>query len=177
VFTSTAIAVGRSPDGNARASARATVRVLRPHLSISVQPDPVSGSPGDTVTYTYVVRNVGDTVLTGVATTDDRLGAVGTASQLAPGHSVTFHVDRTLSATAVWVTNTATATASDPSGRTVRATDAASVTIVADASKPSRGPGNDGTAFTGTDAGDATLLGLVLAIVGLALLRAARTRA
>ena len=107
---------------------------------------------------------------------DDRLGPVGAVSQLAPGHRATFHADRVLSATDVWVTNTATVTGADPSGRAVRASDTAAVTIVASATRPSQ-PGSDGTAFTGTDAGDLGLIGLVLAIIGLAFLRAARKRA
>jgi uncharacterized repeat protein (TIGR01451 family) len=176
LFTTTATAVGHSPGGNAKAHTHATVRVLRPRLSIVVTPDPVSGTPGDTVTYRYVVRNVGTDVLTDIAVVDDRLGSVGTVPQLAPGHTATFHIDRVLSATAVWVTNTATATGADPSGRAVRASDAASVTIVANAAQPSQ-PGSNGTAFTGTDAGDLGLIGIVLAIIGLAFLRAARKRA
>jgi len=176
LFTTTGTAVGHSPDGNARANAHATVRVLRPHLSIVVTPDPASGTPGDTVTYRYVVRNVGDAVLTDITVTDDRLGSIGSVPQLAPGHAVTFHADRVLSATDVWVTNTATASGDDPSGRSVRATGAASVSIVADAGQGSGSDPNDGTAFTGTDAGDLALIGLDLAVIGLALLRAARRR-
>jgi hypothetical protein len=84
---------------------------------------------------------------------------------------------RTLSATHVWVTNTGTATAQDPSGHGVTASDQASVTIVAPATHPGGSSGNgDGTAFTG---GDATLPGaaaVLLAIAGAAALLAAARR-
>jgi archaellum component FlaG (FlaF/FlaG flagellin family) len=176
-FATTATVRATSAGGSAHASARSATRVLRPKLTISVSPDPASGSPGDSVTYTYLVRNTGDATLTNLTVTDDQLGAVGTVPQLAPGHSITLTMTRTLSAKHVWVTNTGTVTGSDPSGDHVTASDQASVTIVAPASDPGGSGGNgDGTAFTG---GDATLPGLaavLLAIVGAGSLVAASRR-
>jgi uncharacterized repeat protein (TIGR01451 family) len=177
-FATTATVLAKSADASVRASARSATRVLRPKLTISVIPDPASGSPGDSVTYRYLVRNTGDVTLTNLTVTDDQLGAVGTVPQLAPGHSITLTMTRTLSAKHVWVTNTGTATAQDPSGHHVTASDQASVTIVAPATVPGGSGGNgDGTAFTG---GDATLPGVaavLLALVGAgSLLAAARRR-
>ena len=176
-FSTTATVHVSSAAGSARASARAATRVLKPTLSISVTPNPISGAVGDSVTYRYVVRNTGNSTLTNVTVTDDHLGAVGSVAQLAPGHSVSFSMPRTLSAAQVWVTNTAIAIGHDPSGHRVTATDHASVTIVAPAAHNGGSSGGDGTAFTG---GDATLPGLaavVLAAVGVAsLLLAARRR-
>jgi hypothetical protein len=164
--------------GFAHARARTATRVLNPELSVSVVPNPVSGSPGDALTYRYVVRNVGNATLTDVAVMDDRLGSVGSVQQLAPGHSAGFTLQRTLTATHVWVTNTATATGADPSGHTVKASAHASVTIVASAAHNGGTNGNgDGTAFTGRDATLPSIAALVLAIVGAtSLMLAARRR-
>jgi len=177
-FSTTATVNAASASGSAQASARATTKVLKPTLSISVTPNSVSGVVGETVDYRYVVRNTGNTTLTHVTVTDDHLGAVGSLAQLAPGHTATFSMPRTLSASQVWVTNTATVTGRDSSGHRVTASDHASVTIVARAAHNGGSSGSgDGTAFTG---GDATLPGLAamaLAVVGVAsLLLAARRR-
>jgi uncharacterized repeat protein (TIGR01451 family) len=177
-FATTATVRAASSGGSAHASARSATRVLRPKLTISVVPDPSSGSPGDAVTYRYVVRNTGDTTLTDLTVTDDRLGAVGTVSQLAPGHGVSLSMTRALSATHVWVTNTGTVTGHDPSGHPVSASDQASVTIVAPATHPGGSSGSgDGTAFTGGDARLPGIAAVVLAMVGAgSLLAAARRR-
>ena len=107
------------------------MRVLDPGIAISVEPTPVSGTPGDTITYTYVVSNTGDAALSDISVDDDRLGHIGDIPQLQPGHDATLHATRTLSATQVWVINTATARGTDASGASVSASDEASVTIVA----------------------------------------------
>lgn len=178
-FSTMATVHASSAAGSAHASARAATRVLKPKLSITVTPNPVSGVVGASVTYRYVVRNTGNSTLTNVIVTDDHLGAIGSVARLAPGHSVSFSMPRILSATQVWVTNTATATGRDPSGHRVTASDHANLTIVAPAAHNGGSSGNgDGTAFTG---GDATLPGVaavvVLAVVGVAsLLLAARRR-
>jgi hypothetical protein len=85
---------------------------------------------------------------------------------------------RTLSASQVWVTNTATVTGRDPSGHRVTASDHASVTIVAPAALNGGSSGSgDGTAFTGGDATVPGLAALVLAALGVAsLVLAARRR-
>jgi len=176
-FATTATVLAKSAGGSVHASARSATRVLRPKLTISVVPDPASGSPGDSVTYRYLVRNTGDATLRNLTVTDDRLGAVGTVPQLAPGHSITLTMTRTLSAKHVWVTNTGTATAHDPSGHRVTASDQASVTIVAPATHPGGASGNgDGTAFTGGDASLPGAAAVLLAIVGAAALFAATRR-
>jgi hypothetical protein len=177
-FATAARVAAASAHGSAHASARSATRVLRPSLTISVRPEPVSGTPGDTVTYRFVVHNDGDATLTNLVVVDDQLGHVGTADSLAPGHSVTFSVDRVLSARHVWVTDTATATAKDPSGHPVSARASASVTIVAPTGGGTGGTsGGDGTAFTGSDATVPGLASILLAAAGIAsLLVAARRR-
>jgi len=164
-------------DTDQKVSARdsASVRVLDPGIAISIKPSPVSGTPGDTITYTYVVSNTGDASLSDIAVDDDRLGHIGDIAQLQPGHHATLHATRTLSATDVWVINTATARGTDAGGRSVAASDEASVTIVAVGSGDQGGHG--GTAFTGLDATPAAALAIALGLVGAWLLAAARRRA
>ena len=175
-LTGTATVVAYS-DTEEKVSARdsATVRVLDPGIAISVEPTPVSGTPGDTITYTYVVSNTGDAALSDISVDDDRLGHIGDIAQLQPGHDATLHATRTLSATQVWVINTATAEGTDAGGRSVSASDEASVTIVA-AGDGGQG-GHGGTAFTGLDATPAAAIAISLGLVGAVLLVAGRRRA
>jgi len=163
-------------DSEQQVSARdgASVRILGPGISVALRADPVSGSPGDTITYSYIVTNTGDALLTDISVTDDRLGRIGDIPQLQPGHSASLQADRVLSATAVWVTNTATARGTDLGGRVVTDTDEASITIVA-GNAPGAG-GGDGTAFTGLDATSAGITAMVLALAGVCLLVGAARR-
>lgn len=172
-LTGTATVLALS-DTEQKVSARdaATVRVLDPGLSINVSPDPISGAPGDAITYTYLVRNTGDAALSDLSVNDDRLGHIGDIAQLQPGHEATLHATRTLSATGVWVVNTATATGTDAGGASVSATDDASIAIVS-----AGGGRGDGTAFTGLDATPAAMLAAALGALGAGLLVAAKRRA
>ena len=45
---------------------------------------------GQTVTFTYVVTNTGDTTLFGVDVVDDQLGPIGTIDELEPGEWATL---------------------------------------------------------------------------------------
>lgn len=157
------------------ASDAATVRILDPGISITVTPDPVSGTPGDTITYTYVVSNTGDAALTDISVNDDRLGHIGDVAHMQPGHAVTLRATRVLNASDVWVTNTATARGTDVAGHVVSGTDVAAVTIVAAGS--GSGSGGDGTAFTGLDATPAAVVAALLGLLGAGFLIAARRRA
>jgi hypothetical protein len=94
---------------------------------------------------------------------------------LQPGHDATLQATRTLSATQVWVINTATAEGTDASGGSVSASDEASVTIVA-AGDGGQG-GHGGTAFTGLDATPAAAIAISLGLMGAGLLLAGRRRA
>jgi uncharacterized repeat protein (TIGR01451 family) len=179
-FTTTARAVGHATTGTAHASARAALRVIHPRLTLVVTAAPVSGTPGDTIVYRYVVHNVGDVTLTDVAITDDRLGAIGTIATLAAGRTATLHATRVLSDVGVWVTNVASARASDPTGASVEASDDASISLVA-ASQGSGGDPDggtsDGTAFTGTDVTRPVAAMVGLALVGALLLGLVRRSA
>jgi hypothetical protein len=76
----------------------------------------------------------------------------------------------------VWVTDTATATARDPSGHPVTAHGQTSVTIVAPNGGAGGTGGGDGTAFTGSDATVPGLASILLAVAGIASLLVAGRR-
>jgi hypothetical protein len=177
LFSTTATVTGHSPDGTARGFARASVRVAHPRVAISVTASPVSGSPGDVITYTYVVRNRGDVALSDLIVSDDRLGKIGVIAQLSPGHAATLRATRELSATDVWVVNTATVVGIEPSGRSVTAAANAAISLVAATSDGTTGTGSGGTAFTGSPARTPAALGLFLGLLGLALVVGSRRRA
>ncbi|MBM6401831.1 DUF7507 domain-containing protein [Phycicoccus sonneratiae] len=89
---------------------------------------------GDTVTYTFAVRNTGSTTLTGVTVDDPRIGVTGLAcgASIAPGDAASCSVTYTLTQADVdagRIDNTATASATTPAGGTVDDDDTASVTI------------------------------------------------
>ncbi|WP_188266183.1 MULTISPECIES: InlB B-repeat-containing protein [unclassified Streptomyces] len=145
-LTNRAQATATDPDGQEVASNQATA-------TITVQPQRITGltlikhvassgpfEVGDTVAYTYLVVNTGNTTLHGVTVTDDKIAdvACGTTT-LAPGTGTTCRGSHTLTTTNVTpcqtamarggegygdgqqplrceVTNTARATATDPQG-------------------------------------------------------------
>jgi uncharacterized repeat protein (TIGR01451 family) len=109
-----------------------TVDIIHPSISIVKTANPISGAPGDTVTYTYVVKNTGDTTLFNITVVDDKIvpSTIGTIAQLAPGQSVTLTKTTTLPGTAGALTNVGTASGTDVLGKTVSAHDNATVTVV-----------------------------------------------
>jgi ethanolamine utilization microcompartment shell protein EutS len=124
------------------ASDDASILVICPAIDIVKTVNPVSGNPGDTVTYTYLVTNTGDTTLYNISVDDDVIGHIGDIAELAAGDSVTLTKDWVLPANEVLVTNVGTATGTDVLGKTVSANDDASVTIV-EANNPPKPPGSD----------------------------------
>jgi uncharacterized repeat protein (TIGR01451 family) len=171
-LTGTATVTARTEtEQRVSASDAAIVRILDPGILITVTPEPVSGTPGDTITYTYVVSNTGDAQLTDISVDDDHLGHIGDIPQLQPGHDVTLRATRIVSASGVWVTNTATARGTDAADQAVSDSDTASVTIVA------AGSARDQTAFTGLDSTPAAAVAVLLGLVGVSFLIAARCRA
>jgi uncharacterized repeat protein (TIGR01451 family) len=83
---------------------------------------PAGPSRGDTIAYTFDVRNTGDSPLTAITVTDPTAGTVTCAgADLAPGATVTCSADAVHTITqaevdAGTVDNTATAASSDPAG-------------------------------------------------------------
>jgi len=149
------------------------VDLIHPAIDIVKTVNPVSGNPGDTVTYTYVVTNTGDTTLYDISVDDDVIGHIGTIAELAAGDSVTLTKDWVLPSSNVPVTNVGTATGTDVLGKTVSANDNAIVTIVEaeHAPKPPKP-----TAFTGSDAMRFGLVALALLALGFLALAIGRRR-
>ena len=83
------------------------------------------------MTYRFKVTNTGDVTLTGITVSDDLYGPVtiGTTT-LAPGESTEGKLTHVVEESDMpSVTDTATATSTDPSGRTVTDTDECTVQV------------------------------------------------
>ncbi|WP_341957478.1 AraC family transcriptional regulator [Microbacterium sp. LWH13-1.2] len=145
-----------------------------------------TGSVGDTITYSYTVRNAGNVTLTGVAVSDPHSGlstitygtwASGTAGTLAPNQTITATATyqvRQSDVNAGSITDVATASGRPPTGAAVSAT---SQTVVLGTATPApailttktasvAGPGQLGDLITytlrATNSGNVTLTGVAL---------------
>ncbi|HWO70282.1 MAG TPA: hypothetical protein VNP94_05950 [Actinomycetota bacterium] len=159
-----------------------------PGISIRVRAVPDSGTPGTRITFRYEVTNTGDEPLVDVAVTDDAVGDVGGVDELRPGRTVRFAAQIVLRGAPI--RNVAVATAATAEGAEVRATDVATVTVVAGGAAAGSGgdsggstggaggtsPGG-GLAFTGLPAAAAGAAAALLALAGSALLAASTRRA
>ena len=141
---------------NANANVGVTVTNTLLPLSISIvkTANPISGGPGDPVTYTYVVKNTGQVDLINVSVDDDKLGHVGTIASLTVGQSKTLTFKTTMPNRAGALTNIGTATGHDRFGRTATAHDNATITVVLAITLPRTGsdsglPLESGFAFLG----------------------------
>ena len=131
--------------------------------------DPLAVSIGDTVTYCFNVTNTGDVTLTGVSVNDNIYGPVTNLDKttLAPGesaHGTIIHV--VVEGDAPSVTDTATATGTDPLGGTVTDTDPCTINVaiapeieVNKTADPTEGAPSTGVTFTirVENTGDCTL--------------------
>ncbi|MEU8541486.1 hypothetical protein AB0C52_16105 [Streptomyces sp. NPDC048717] len=189
--TNTATATAQNPSGTAVHSAAATALLLTHQppassLSLTKTVDPHTATTGDQVTYTYVATNTGETALSGLVVADTAFSGTGTApvvdcpeTTLAPGASVTCtatYVVTEADVTAGEVTNTATATAQDPSGAEITSGPASAVLITHEGPPPASlgltksvspakaGAGDEVTyTYTVTNTGGAALTGLTVA--------------
>jgi uncharacterized repeat protein (TIGR01451 family) len=99
----------------------AFVEVVAPAISVEKVGSTTSVlDPGEVVTYTYTVTNVGDVTLYNVVLDDDMLGAVGAIPSLLPGQSVDFEASDLIE---VDTTNVVVATAADEWGHEVTDSD------------------------------------------------------
>ena len=170
----TATVQGTADDGRSTTDEDShEVDLIHPAIDIVKTVNPTSGNPGDTVTYTYVVTNTGDTTLYNVSVDDDVIGHIGDIAELAPGESVTLTKDWVLPRRTLPVINVGTATGTDVLGKTVSANDDANVTIV-EAENPPKTP--PPTAFTGSDAKRFGLVALALLALGFLALAISRRR-
>jgi hypothetical protein len=148
------------------------VDVLHPSIDLEKSADPLSGSSGTSVVYSYAVTNTGDTALHDVSVDDDRIGHVGQIQSLAPGQTVLLTAEITLGDSPI--TNVATAEGADVLGRSVSDVDEVTVSIVG---AGAAGDSGGGSPFTGGRVDG--LLGWILGLLalGTALLTASRRRA
>lgn len=104
-----------------------SIDVVSPAISLTKTASPDSLDDTGTVTYTYVVTNVGDVTLHGFTLVDSELGDIEiTTESLAPGESFTVTRDAVIGST---TTNEATVTGIDTCGHEVTDTATATVTV------------------------------------------------
>ncbi|HKN55326.1 MAG TPA: hypothetical protein VJX66_22715 [Amycolatopsis sp.] len=129
-ITSTALATGT--DLTARpvtASAAATVDVIHPAITITQSAAPRRARPGDTVTFTFTIKNSGDVPLIQLSIVDSQAPPCAhSIASLPPGAELRYAC--TITAGTDSFTNSATVTAEDPAHRQVKASADASVTVL-----------------------------------------------
>jgi uncharacterized repeat protein (TIGR01451 family)/MYXO-CTERM domain-containing protein len=170
----TATVEGTSDDGRPASDQDShSVNLIHPDIRIVKTVSPQSGEPGDTVTYTYMVTNTGDTTLFDISVDDDVMGHIGDIDQLAPGHSATLTAEFVLPDQDgdLPLVNIGTATGTDVLEGSVSDDDDAGVTILR-AETPPPPP----TAFTGSDAERIGLIAAGLLALGLLALALGRRR-
>jgi len=120
---------GKAMTGEARASVELTYSAS---MEIVKTPSATTAKIGDTVTYSYTVRNTGEVTLNSLALTDDKLGAIRinantlAVGQTATGTSTHIVVEGDLPGP---LTNIVTGTATDVQGQPITATATATVTL------------------------------------------------
>jgi uncharacterized repeat protein (TIGR01451 family) len=170
----TATVEGTADDGRSASDEDShSVDLIHPDIRIVKTVNPQSGVPGDTVTYTYVVTNTGDTTLFDISVDDDVMGHIGDIDQLEPGESATLTADFVLPDQDAPLVNIGTATGTDVLGGSVSDDDDAGVTILRAENPPTPPPP---TAFTGSDAGRMGMLAAGLLALGLMALALGRRR-
>ncbi len=146
-IANTATATGTPPSGPAvsgSASRSITTAAAAPDLEVVKRGVPASGATGragETVEFTFSLRNTGNVTLSNVTLTDVLPGLSpvsftwpGAAGELAPGQTATARASVVLTQADVdagGVTNTADVSASAPAGTTIERTAAVTVPVVA----------------------------------------------
>ena len=131
-LVNTATVSGTDPDGNpVTTTATASVDLTyTASLQLTKTADKTAASPGDTITYTYTITNTDNVTISNISLEDDKLGPISDNITLAPGENVTATATYTVSEGDLEqgsIVNTATATGTDPDGKTVTANDTATV--------------------------------------------------
>jgi hypothetical protein len=113
-------------------SATVTISEAQPDIQVTVTSSGVSAMPGETITYTYSVENIGNVSLTSVSANDDRLGAITLdTATLAPSASATGTATYVVQESD-WpgvLTNKVTASGTPPVGDVVTDTDTITVRV------------------------------------------------
>jgi uncharacterized repeat protein (TIGR01451 family) len=145
------------------------VDLIHPAIRVVKTASPTQAEPGDTITYTFEVTNVGDTTLFDVSVDDDVIGHIGDIPVLEPGQTVLLKVDHRIPADAAApVVNVAIAGGDDELGKHVEDRDRARVSVVLPEVVTKSPPG--GTAFTGAEVTRWALLAMALLVLGSAML-------
>ena len=134
-LTNTATATGEAPTGAVqKATDSASVSLsYRPRIAVEKSASPSSALPGETITYSYEVKNMGDVSLSAVTATDDLLGAVTlSATTLAPGASATGTLTYTVKTSDLPgpLTNVVETEGTSPVGTVVKDQDSATIVII-----------------------------------------------
>lgn len=104
-----------------------SVDIIKPALEVVKTAVPEMATNPASVTYTYVITNIGDDPLSSVSLSDDKISVPGSAiGELAVGASATLSATTILTAT---TTNVATVTGEDSLGGPVSDTDSATVEV------------------------------------------------
>jgi uncharacterized repeat protein (TIGR01451 family) len=153
------------------------VDIIHPAIRIVKTANPLSIAPGETVTYTYKVTNIGDVTLYGVSLDDDKLGHICDIAQLAVGETQTCTKDFTAGTDNLGpLKNVAVAEGEDETGYPVRDDDKASIDVVLGTTVTPTTTPPSGTAFTGSNQMPLGAIALVLLVVGTGLLYVGRRR-
>jgi hypothetical protein len=118
---------GTDPDGNTITdNVSASVKLaFSASIKVIKTADKTAASPGENVTYTYTVTNIGTVTADNVTLTDDKLGKLMSGVTLSPGQSVTTTATYEVKTSDFWklkpITNIATVTAIGPDGEPISA--------------------------------------------------------
>ncbi|SEP52127.1 conserved repeat domain-containing protein [Amycolatopsis saalfeldensis] len=128
-FTNTASVTGTDPTNRAvTASGSAAVDVIHPEIAIMADAEPYEVRQGDTVTFSVLVKNVGDVPLALVSVVDDQIPPCAhQVPSLAPDAEETYSCTTVAGATGL--TNTVKVTGTDPTERPVDASAQASFVV------------------------------------------------
>ncbi|MFZ0667615.1 MAG: hypothetical protein WAM97_17835 [Acidimicrobiales bacterium] len=169
--TNTATASGTDSDGKSVTSNSSSVTVPASNATSTLSLTKSSSTAnysnaGDTVDYSYLLTNTGTTTLSGAAVSDDLVSSVSCpGGSLAPGGTETCTGSYTVTAADVTngsVTNTATATASNPQGTTVTSNQS-SVSVPSTYTTTASMPTSQTAALGGTDSDIAQVTGNAIA--------------
>jgi uncharacterized repeat protein (TIGR01451 family) len=155
------------------------VDLIHPAIRIVKTANPLSIGPGETVTYTYRVTNVGDVTLYDVTVDDDKLGHVCDIPQLDVGETRTCSKEFTAGRDNLGpIRNVAVAEGTDETGYPVRDDDTASIDVVlgTTVTPPPTSTPPGGTAFTGSDLLPLGAVALILLVLGSGLIYLGRRR-
>jgi uncharacterized repeat protein (TIGR01451 family) len=153
------------------------VDIIHPAIKIVKTANPTSIAPGETVTYTYKVTNIGDVTLYNVSVDDDKLGHVCDIPQLDVGASQTCTKDFTAGEKNLGpLDNVAVAEGEDETGYSVRDDDKASIDVVLGITVTPTTTPPQGTAFTGSRALPLAAVALIFLVIGSGLMYVGRRR-